>query len=95
MRVIKLDANGWKVPLDFYEALLAALEAPHWHGRGIGALIDSMIYGSINGIEPPDRIWITGSAGIPADIKAEVDLAVHCINEQQGVEKEIEFQIDP
>jgi hypothetical protein len=28
MNFIDLDASGWKTPLDFYEALLAALGAP-------------------------------------------------------------------
>ena len=31
-------------------------------------------------------IWIVGTAGLPADTKAEVDLAIHCINEQQDIE---------
>ena len=99
MRVIKLDASGWKTPLDFYEALLLALEAPHWHGRSIDALVDSMVYRRINGIDAPYRIWMVGTAGLPTDTKAEIDLAVSCINEQQGIEQEgefkIEFQIDP
>jgi hypothetical protein len=95
MRVIKLDATDWKVPLDFYEALLPALEAPDWHGRNINALIDSMVYGNINGIESPYRIWIAGTAALPADVKTELDQAVHYINKHQGTEQNIEFQIDP
>ena len=50
MRVITLDAINWKNILDFYVDLLAALEAPAWHGRSINALIDSMIWGRINPI---------------------------------------------
>jgi hypothetical protein len=95
MRVINLDAAEWKKPLDFYDALLLALKAPPWHGRGIDALIDSMVYGGINEIEPPYRIWIVGTSRLPADVREELDLAVDAINRFQGIEKEIEFQIDP
>jgi RNAse (barnase) inhibitor barstar len=48
MRIIKLDARQWKTPLDFYDALLSALEAPEWHGRSINALIDSLWFGEIS-----------------------------------------------
>ena len=50
VRVIKLDAAKWRSIADFYDAILAALEAPHWHGRNVNALVDSMWGGSINGI---------------------------------------------
>ena len=60
MKVIELDASGWLTPLDFYEALLASLGAPEWHGRNINALIDSMIVGDINSVEAPYRVVVTG-----------------------------------
>lgn len=59
MKIIALDASGWVTALDFYDALLARLGAPHWHGTSIDALIDSMIYGNINAIEAPYRILAT------------------------------------
>ena len=67
MKVLKLDAGRWKTMGDFYDALLAAIQAPRQHGRGLDALIDSMIYGGINGIEPPYRIEVTGGATIARD----------------------------
>ena len=94
-RLIKLDAGGWKVPLDFYEALLAALEAPDWHGRSINALIDSMVWGNINAIEPPYRILIVATSNLPMAVKKELDDAVSAINNAQGREKDIEFLIEP
>lgn len=48
MRVIELDASGWKTVLDFYDALLPELGASPGHGRGPDALIDSVIWGGIN-----------------------------------------------
>ena len=42
MRIIELDAAKWKTIIDFYDALLASLGAPEWHGKSPDALIDSM-----------------------------------------------------
>jgi Barstar (barnase inhibitor) len=95
MRLIKLDASGWKVPLDFYDALLAALEAPEWHGRSINALIDSMVWGNINAIEPPYRILVARTSNLPNAVKKELDDAISAINDAQGREKDIEFVIEP
>jgi nicotinamide-nucleotide amidase len=94
IRVIKLDASGWTAPLDFYDALLTAIGAPNWHGRSVDALVDSMLYGGINAIEAPYRIWIVGAASLPEDVRKELDIVIVTIDEQQGVEKEIEFQLD-
>ena len=94
-RTIKLDATGWKTPVDFYDAILAALEAPHWHGKNANALRDSMWGGDINGIEPPYRIWITGTAKLPGDVAREVEYMVTDINKVQGKDADILFQIDP
>jgi len=51
-----------------YDALLAGLGAPDWHGRNVNALVDSMIYGDINAIEPPFavRIFALDRAGADA-----------------------------
>jgi hypothetical protein len=48
MRIIELDATKWETVLDFYYALLAAVEAPKGHGKSPDALIDSMIWGGMN-----------------------------------------------
>jgi RNAse (barnase) inhibitor barstar len=75
MRVIRLDASTWTNVLDFYEAILAAVEAPEWHGRNLNALYDSMIGGMINGVEPPYRIEIAQSASMPLEVETEIALA--------------------
>lgn len=50
---IILDGQDWKTEGDFIEAVLAAVDAPSWHGRNYNALRDSFIAGAINGLEPP------------------------------------------
>lgn len=50
---IDLDASKWRTVQDFYDAVLAAIEAPAWHGRSPDALNDSMVFGGINGLMPP------------------------------------------
>ena len=56
---VDLVAAEWVTALDFYEALLAALGAPEWHGRNVNALMDSMIFGGINKIDPPMVVRIS------------------------------------
>jgi hypothetical protein len=94
MRIIKLDASQWNTPADFYSAILLSLKAPDWHGKSVNALIDSMVYGGINGIEPPYKIWLVGTAGLPEKVRGQIDGMVTGINAQRGT-KEITFQIDP
>ena len=53
MRKIDRDAASWMTPLHFYAALLPALGAPEWHGNSVPAIVDSMIGGEINAVEPP------------------------------------------
>lgn len=56
---IILDGQDWKTEGDLIEAVLAAVDAPSWHGRNYNALRDSFVAGSINGLEPPYNfiIW--------------------------------------
>ena len=61
MKVIALDGSGWRIPVDFYDALLPELGAPDWHGRNLDALYDSL-GGGINCLEPPLKVVIQGAA---------------------------------
>jgi hypothetical protein len=92
VRVIKLDASGWKSKDDFYEAILTALEAPPWHGRNADALNDSMGNGGINGVEPPYKVWITGTRSLPVDVTTRIGWMVTDVSNR---EPKISFQIDP
>ena len=80
-RTITLDATQWREVSDFYDALLPAIGAPHWHGRNLNALIDSMIWGGINAIEPPYTVRIVHADKLPNDIKQEVADAALYISE--------------
>jgi hypothetical protein len=95
MRTFTLYASEWKTPLDFYESMLAVLEAPRWHGANMNALIDSMFYGGINNIDPPYKIWIKGAANLPADVKTELGWLAEAVEEHGGLEKGIALQVDP
>ena len=75
VKLIQLDASGWKTVSDFYGALLALLGSPHWHGQSIDALIDSMIWGGINEVCPPYKVIVVGHENLPADVLAEVRYA--------------------
>jgi hypothetical protein len=79
MRIIKLDATNWKTVIDFYDALLAAIGAPKWHGDSPDALIDSMIWGGINAVEPPYTIRISGTKMLPKDVREHVALVKHAL----------------
>ena len=84
MRVIDLDAGGWRTVPDFYDALLEALGAPAWHGRSIDALLDSMIWGGINAVEPPYTIRIQHIAAAPKDVADKIELVKQAITQARS-----------
>ncbi len=79
VREIVLDASSWRSALDFYDAILAAIGAPDWHGRSPDALNDSMVFGGINALEPPYLIRITGARDLPLDARQEVSWSIQAI----------------
>src|SRR5579884_3918794 len=74
MQTLELDATKWKTVLDFYDALLAAVGAPEWHGKSPAALVDSMIWGGINAVEPPYMVRIADLSAAPAEVRDHVQL---------------------
>lgn len=74
MRTIQLDAARWKTVIDFYNALLPAIGAPEGHGISPAALVDSMIWGGINAVEPPYVVRISGLSTAPKEVRDEVEL---------------------
>jgi hypothetical protein len=88
VRLIRLDASGWHSVLDYYEALLAALGAPRGHGRSVNALIDSMVYGGINAVEPPYRVVISNHADLPNEVRQEIAWTIQDLKSAQG-DKEV------
>jgi hypothetical protein len=79
MRTIELNAANWKTVLDFYHAVLTAVGAPKWHGESPDALIDSMIWGSINAIDPPYTIKISGVRSVPKDVHEHINLVKRAV----------------
>jgi hypothetical protein len=74
MRTIELDATKWKTVIDFYHVLLASIGAPAWHGQSPDALVDSMIWGGINAVEPPYTVRISGLSAAPKEVHDHVEL---------------------
>jgi hypothetical protein len=68
MRIIELDAFGWKTPGDFIEALKIAIGAPDWHGSSVNAFVDSMGTGDVNAVEPPYIVKIVNASDLRGDI---------------------------
>jgi RNAse (barnase) inhibitor barstar len=79
MHVIELNAENWKTAPEFYDAVLAALGAPKCHGRNLNALVDSMVWGGMNSIEPPYTIRILRADRIPKGVRDEIELAKDAI----------------
>src|SRR5713101_2430980 len=73
LRIIELDATRWRAALDLYDDLLPALGSPEWHGRNLNALIDSMIWGGINAVEPPYVVVVLNAANLPKDAREEIE----------------------
>ncbi len=98
MRWIDLDASGWTTILDFYDALLAALGAPEWHGRSVAALNDSMIWGEINAVDPPYTVRITATGPVPDEVICGIKQVRQCLaeardefNARRGHDVEVEL----
>jgi hypothetical protein len=71
------------------DAVIKGLEGPSWHGRNYNALHDSMVTGSINGIEPPYEIIISGAASVSPEVDDAIRYFIERVTEwraRQGVE---------
>ena len=88
MRTVNLDAKNWRTGLDFYRALLAELGAPEGHACNLNAIIDSIIWGGANMVEPPYIVRILGTEKIPKDASDEIELVRHCLDQAR-----IEFRV--
>ena len=102
MRVIDLDAAGWRNVLDFYDALLEALGAPTWHGKSVDALVDSIVWGGINAVEPPFTIRVRHVSGAPKDVIDEIEMTRQAVAEhrlyfqaQRGRDVEVRLETVP
>ena len=101
MRTIELRAKNWTSVLDFYHALLAALDAPKWHGEGIDAALDSIVWGGINGVKPPYAIRVVGASSLAPKIRHEIEVLAKHIAEhrkehqwRRGKDVEVSLEVD-
>ena len=93
MKVIRLDASGWRSPADFYAALLPELAAPDWHGRNLDALYDSF-RGGINGVEPPFTVGIDSSAEQSVEMAAYLARVVRVFEDaRRELRKDISIEL--
>ena len=102
MHIINLNASNWKTVMDFYDAVLAAVGAPKWHGVSPDALIDSMVFGGINSVTPPYTIRISGTANLPTNVREELQVAKEALEEGRkdfrslkGRDVQVGIEIDP
>ena len=72
MRQINLDARNWTDITLFYRDILQAIGAPDWHGTSIDALLDSMVWGGINDLEPPYTVYVHNTSCLSYRIFEEV-----------------------
>jgi hypothetical protein len=99
MKFVELDAGGWRSPADFAGALKQAIGAPDWHGSGIDAFLDTMIYhDDINALKAPYTIVIRGlsKAGIEVQTMARI-LAEHIEHDATsdwGTDLEVRMKIE-
>ncbi|WP_170181703.1 barstar family protein [Phreatobacter stygius] len=106
MRRIALDASEWRTEDDVYSAVLAALQAPGWHGRNLDALWDTVTEGAaqrlgpdpaclINGVQPPFHIVVSHAGGRPEPVRTLLSNIGRLFAEaraKRGIEVSIAFQ---
>jgi len=82
--MIELHAQGWNTALDFYDALLTAIGAPAWHGKSINALVDSIVWGGINSVEPPYEVRVHGVRNLTSDTRRAIGQAEQAIEQARA-----------
>lgn len=88
MRIVQLDASGWKTVLDFLTALKKALNAPEWCGSSVDAINELMIWGLVAETpQPPYVVQISGTAKAPKDVQDYIALTADCVREAREEKK--------
>jgi len=76
----------------FYDVLFSQIGAPEWHGHNLDALVDSLITGSINSIEPPYKLMSINSSVNLGKLKAfQIKVLGIFIEAALEQDREIEF----
>jgi RNAse (barnase) inhibitor barstar len=95
VETIAINGGGWANASDFYEAYLAAVGAPKWHGRNLDALWDSLTGGGINQRNPPFRVQISGTSEMGDDARKMVTRFEALISEARGEGCSVEIALLP
>jgi hypothetical protein len=85
VRIIELDASGWKTPLDFIRALQKALNAPEGCGSNIDAINELMVWGLGAGeLSPPYVINISQASTAPQEVRDYIALQGKYVQEARA-----------
>ena len=100
-RIVELDASNWANVLDFYESILARLGAPSDHGRSVDALVDSMVWGGINKVEPPYTIRVRNTDQVSRELLSEIMRVANAIADARsealsrtGRDVDVRFEVE-
>ena len=86
---IFVDWSGIETFEDFYDCFLPQVKAPEWHGKNLDALADSLITGSINGVEPPFCVINTNSSELSNRAKEVFDAVAQIYKEANSEGRKI------
>ncbi len=78
---IVIDGHDWETELDLIEAIIKGVDGPFWHGRNYNALYDSLVIGSVNGIDPPYDFVIRPPANPTPELAAAISYFLATIEE--------------
>ena len=81
MRLIQLDAKGWKSQLDFIPSLTRALGSCEGDGMSPDAFMDSMIWGGMNSAAPLYNVQISNLSAAPKEVADYVSSMISAIRE--------------
>lgn len=91
MKEILLAGSNWKNDGDFYDAFFEAVGAPKWHGRNLDALRDSIGTGSINRLDAPYIIRISGTKSMSPEARQFLERFRKLIDElkEEGIKVDL------
>jgi hypothetical protein len=67
-----IDATKWTSVIEFYRAMNNALGGPEGYVGSLDGLLDLMLWDET--IEPPYTVRLFGTAGLPEDVREEIEL---------------------
>jgi hypothetical protein len=94
MRIVELHAGTWRTAADVIDAIKVAIGAPKWHGSGIDALLDSMIYhDNINALKSPYTLAVTGLENATSEAREYAREVAQAINDAGISDRDTDLEI--